>query len=196
MATDTPLQLGIVGLGRMGANIARRLLRDGHRCVGFDREPRARRGARRGAAPRARRRWTSSSRSRAAARGLADAPGRPRSPSSAVEDLAALLEPGDTIVDGGNTHYPDDIRRAGRSSPSGVSTTSTAGRAAACFGLERGFCLMIGGDRGRLRPARADLRVARTRGTLPRRARRAQRRARSRGARLPALRAERARATS
>ena len=158
MATERPLQLGIVGLGRMGANIARRLLRDGHRPVGFNRDPApvaalvAEGGA--GAAsldelvaalepPRAV--W------------LRLPAGRVT--ETVLRDLAARLEPGDLIVDGGNTHYPDDIRRARELEPRGIHYLD-CGTSGGVFGLERGYCLMIGGDESafrRLEPIFASL---------------------------------------
>ena len=76
-----------------------------------------------------------------------------------VSELAAVLEPGDTIVDGGNTHYPDDIRRAAELGARGIHYLD-CGTSGGVFGLERGFCLMIGGRRGgvrRLEPIFASL---------------------------------------
>src|SRR5262245_50646345 len=112
MATSTPVQLGMVGLGRMGANIVRRAMRDGHRCVGTDVNP--------------------ASVTELAGEGMNGAGSTaelvaalepPRAvwvmvpagdiTERAVTELASLLEPGDTVIDGGNTHYHDDIRRAG-----------------------------------------------------------------------------------
>jgi 6-phosphogluconate dehydrogenase len=144
VATDSRLQLGIVGLGRMGANIALRLVRDGHRVVGFNR-------------------------SRAPVEALVSEGGQgagsldelvaalepPRAvwvmvpagsvTEAVVSDLAERLEPGDTIVDGGNSHYPDDIRRAAQLAERGIHYLD-CGTSGGIFGLERGFCLMIGGD--------------------------------------------------
>jgi 6-phosphogluconate dehydrogenase len=144
VATDTPMQLGIVGLGRMGSNIARRLLRDGHRPVVYNRNP----------APV----------TALAAEGatgtesldeLVAALDPPRAvwvmlpageiTERVVADLAELLEPGDAIIDGGNTHYPDDIRRARELGARGLAYLD-CGTSGGVFGLERGFCLMIGGD--------------------------------------------------
>ena len=160
MTTDTPMQLGMVGLGRMGANLVRRLTRDGHRCVAYDVNADAvralvaegvegagvARGVRRGA--------------RAPAGGLADAArrGRPARPSTSS---CALLDEGDVVIDGGNSYYRDDIERAARRSPRAGCTTSTAARAAGCWGLERGYCLMIGGEDDGRRAARSDLPVDR-----------------------------------
>ena len=158
MATDSPMQLGIVGLGRMGSNIAVRLLRDGHRVVGHNRHP----------APvealKAQGGTGASSLDE-----LVAALEPPRAvwvmlPAGAitegvVSDLAERLEPGDTIVDGGNTHYPDDIRRAQELSAHGIAYLD-CGTSGGVFGLERGFCLMVGGDEAafrRLEPIFASL---------------------------------------
>ncbi len=144
MATDSPLQLGIVGLGRMGANIARRLLRDGHRVVGYNRHPgpvealQAEGGDGAGS--------------------LADLVAALEPPraiwvmvpagavtESVVSELGGLLETGDTIIDGGNTHYADDIRRTEALKDRGIHYLD-CGTSGGIFGLERGYCLMIGGD--------------------------------------------------
>jgi 6-phosphogluconate dehydrogenase len=144
VATDTPTQLGIVGLGRMGSNIARRLLRDGHRVVGTNKSPgpvqalAAEGGIGAGSLDE-----------------LVAALDPPRAvwlmlPAGRITegvlwDVADRLEPGDTIVDGGNTHYADDIRRAAELSSRGIAYLD-CGTSGGVFGLERGYCLMIGGD--------------------------------------------------
>ncbi len=149
MATETPLELGIIGLGRMGGNIARRLLEDGHRIVGHNRTPEpvealvARGGTGAGSAAE-----------------LVSLLEPPRAvwlmlpagtiTETVVWDVAAQLEPGDTIIDGGNTHYADDIRRAGELETRGIDYLD-CGTSGGIFGLERGFCLMIGGDERALR---------------------------------------------
>jgi 6-phosphogluconate dehydrogenase len=137
------MELGMVGLGRMGANMARRLMRDGHRCVVYDVNPEAvselaGEGAE-GAASLAE---------------LASKLEAPRAvwvmvPSGeiterTVEDVAAALEPGDAIVDGGNSYYRDDIRRAETLRERGIDFVD-CGTSGGVFGLERGYCLMIGG---------------------------------------------------
>ncbi|HXG75581.1 MAG TPA: decarboxylating 6-phosphogluconate dehydrogenase [Gaiellaceae bacterium] len=138
------MELGIVGLGRMGGNIARRLLRDGHRVVGYSRSPGpAEALAEEGLVP---------------ASSLAElvaALSPPRAvwlmlPAGAVtervlSDAAGLLEAGDAIVDGGNTHYVDDLRRADALAERGIAYLD-CGTSGGVFGLERGFCLMVGGD--------------------------------------------------
>src|SRR3954452_404231 len=147
------MDLGMVGLGRMGANMARRLMRDGHRIVAYDVNPDAvTELAGEGAEG-------VSSLAELAAKLSA-----PRSvwvmvPAGAItektiEDVAAVLEPGDAIIDGGNSYYRDDIRRAEKLSEAGIDFVD-CGTSGGVFGLERGYCLMIGGpDRAleRVRP--------------------------------------------
>jgi 6-phosphogluconate dehydrogenase len=144
MATDGPMELGMVGLGRMGGNIVRRLLRDGHRCAGTDVDADA------VAALEAEGMIACSS---LEALSAALTPPRavwvmlPAGPITerAIEQLADVLEPGDTIVDGGNTRYHDDIRRAASLAEVGIRYVD-CGTSGGVFGLERGFCLMLGGD--------------------------------------------------
>jgi 6-phosphogluconate dehydrogenase len=138
------MQLGVVGLGRMGGAIAQRLMRAGHACVVFDKDPKAVQGlAGKGAA---------------GADSLADLVARldaPRTvwlmlPAGAIteETVAALsgrLKPGDVIIEGGNGYYRDDIRRAGTLAEKGVIYLD-AGVSGGVWGLERGYCLMIGGE--------------------------------------------------
>ena len=137
------MQLGMIGLGRMGANIVRRLMRDGHTCVVFDVSPDAvaalvAEGA-------------------TGADSLDDFVSRLDVPrhawimvpageitESTVRDLGSRLEAGDTIIDGGNSYYRDDIRRASKLSERGVRYVD-CGTSGGVFGLERGFCLMLGG---------------------------------------------------
>jgi 6-phosphogluconate dehydrogenase len=158
VATQTPLQLGMVGLGRMGGNMARRLLRDGHRVVGHNRapEPVAALVAEGGTGA-------------ASVEELVSLLDPPRAvwlmlPAGAITEgvigeLAERLGAGDTIVDGGNTHFPDDIRRADELAARGIAYLD-CGTSGGIFGLERGYCLMIGGDRAafeRLEPVFASL---------------------------------------
>jgi 6-phosphogluconate dehydrogenase len=152
------MQLGIVGLGRMGANMARRLIRDGHRIVAYDVDPEAISAlAAEGAE---------------GASSLADLASKLSAPRSVwvmvpageitektVEDVAAALEPGDAIVDGGNSYYRDDIRRAAKVGERGIEYVD-CGTSGGVFGLDRGYCLMIGGPDGaveRLDPIFASL---------------------------------------
>jgi len=138
------MQLGMIGLGRMGANMARRLMRGGHQCVVYDRSPDSVKAL---AAEGAK----GSDSLAALVAGLA----KPRAvwimvpagaaTESTVTELAGLLEPGDTIIDGGNTFFKDDIRRAKALAAKQI-TYVDAGTSGGVFGLERGYCMMIGGD--------------------------------------------------
>jgi 6-phosphogluconate dehydrogenase len=137
------MQLGMVGLGRMGSNLVRRLVRAGHECVVYDvnpamAEPLVADGA--------------------TATGDLDAFVAALTPPRAawvmvpaafagatVLDLAARMEPGDIVIDGGNTYYRDDIDRAAKLTESGVHYVDI-GTSGGVFGLDRGFCLMIGGE--------------------------------------------------
>ena len=142
--TTTPLQLGMIGLGRMGANMVLRLLRDGHRCTVFDRSRDAvaslvKEGA-------------------TGADSLADFVSKLEAPraiwlmvpaaavDSTIEDLLPLLQSGDTIIDGGNSYYVDDIRRAKHIAPRGIHYVDV-GTSGGVWGLERGYCMMIGGEK-------------------------------------------------
>jgi 6-phosphogluconate dehydrogenase len=137
------MQLGMIGLGRMGANMVRRLLKGGHQCVVFDRSPKA---------------VQELTQERAVgAASLADFVKKleqPRAvwlmvPAAAVDqsiaDLLPLLEPGDTVIDGGNSYYIDDIRRAKALARKGVHYVDV-GTSGGVWGLERGYCMMIGGE--------------------------------------------------
>ena len=144
MATDTPLQLGMVGLGRMGANLVRRAMRDGHSCVVYDVNPDA------VAALVAEGATGATSYEDLAAKLQA-----PRNvwvmvpageiTESTVAGVAEHLEADDTVIDGGNTYYRDDMRRAAGLRERGIHYVD-CGTSGGVFGLERGFCLMIGGD--------------------------------------------------
>src|SRR2546421_1294186 len=136
-------QLGMVGLGRMGANIVRRLMRDGHDCVVYDRSPEPiKQLSGEGAT------------GTASLKELAEKLDPPRSvwvmvPSGeitekTVNDVAGALEKGDAIIDGGNTYYRDDMRRSAELAERGIDYID-CGTSGGIFGLERGYCLMIGG---------------------------------------------------
>jgi 6-phosphogluconate dehydrogenase len=137
------MQLGMIGLGRMGANMVRRLRRAGHDCVVYDLHPEAVRAlADEGA--------TGAASPAAFVRALAP----PRAvwlmvPAAVVdrtlEALIPLLEPDDVVIDGGNSHYHDDIRRAGQLGARRLHYVDV-GTSGGVWGLERGFCLMIGGE--------------------------------------------------
>ena len=158
MATETPLQLGMVGLGRMGGNMANRLLRDGHRIVGYNRDP----------APIEVLVADGGSGARSVEE-LVSLLEQPRAvwlmlpagtiTETVLREVASQLEPGDAIIDGGNTHYADDIRRASELEARGIAYLD-CGTSGGIFGRERGFCLMIGGNEqafGRLEPIFASL---------------------------------------
>ena len=152
------MELGIVGLGRMGANMARRLMRDGHRIVAYDVNPDAV--------------ATLAGEGAEGASSLADLAAKLSAPrsvwvmvpageitESTVDAVAAELESGDAIVDGGNSYYRDDIRRAAKVGERGIDYVD-CGTSGGVFGLDRGYCLMIGGpDRAvaRLDPIFASL---------------------------------------
>ncbi|HYR39697.1 MAG TPA: decarboxylating 6-phosphogluconate dehydrogenase [Methylomirabilota bacterium] len=137
------MQFGMVGLGRMGANMVRRLMRSGHTCVVYDRSPQAvetlvKEGA------------TGASSVAEFVKKLA----KPRAAclmvpaafvDASIDELAPLLEKGDTLIDGGNSNYQDDIARAKRLAPQGLHYVDM-GTSGGVWGLERGYCLMIGGE--------------------------------------------------
>jgi 6-phosphogluconate dehydrogenase len=137
------MQLGMVGLGRMGANLVRRLMRDGHECVVYDVNPEA-------VQPLA-------GEGAAGAASLDDFVAKLAKPRAAwvmvpagditestVEELGARLEAGDAIIDGGNSYYRDDIRRSAKLAERRIDYID-CGTSGGVFGLDRGYCLMIGG---------------------------------------------------
>src|ERR1700744_6549713 len=138
------MQLGMIGLGRMGANMVRRLIRGGHRCTVFDMFPKAvedlaKEGATGGSsladfvkkldAPRAI--WLM------VPAGVVD---------KTIADILPLLAPGDTLIDGGNSYYIDDIRRAKELAAKGIHYMDV-GTSGGVWGLERGYWMMIGGEK-------------------------------------------------
>ena len=137
------MQLGMIGLGRMGANMVRRLLRGGHDCVVFDMSPKAVEELVHEKAVGA-----------ADLRDLVKKLETPRAvwlmvPAAVVDktisSLVPLLDPGDTIIDGGNSYYIDDIRRAKELASKGIHYVDV-GTSGGVWGLERGYCMMIGGE--------------------------------------------------
>ena len=137
------MQLGMIGLGRMGANLVRRLERAGHQCVVYDRnQPTVQQLEGEGAA---------------GAASLEELVGKLSAPRAVwvmvpagvagqvVEELAGLLEPGDTVIDGGNSYYRDDVQRADALKARGLHYLDV-GTSGGVYGLERGYCLMIGGE--------------------------------------------------
>jgi 6-phosphogluconate dehydrogenase len=137
------MRIGMIGLGRMGANMARRLIRAGHECVVFDMSPLAVEDLAREKAVGA-----------ASLQDLVRKLEQPRAvwmmvPAAVVDrtiaDLAPHLEPGDILVDGGNSCYVDDLRRAKELAPKGIHYVDV-GTSGGVWGLERGYCQMIGGE--------------------------------------------------
>jgi 6-phosphogluconate dehydrogenase len=137
------MQLGMIGLGRMGANMVRRLIKGGHQCVVFDMSPKAVQEL--------------SQEQAVGASSLADFVkklDKPRAvwlmvPAAVVDktiaDLVPILERGDILIDGGNSYYVDDIRRAKELAPKGIHYVDV-GTSGGVWGLERGYCMMIGGE--------------------------------------------------
>ena len=137
------MELGMIGLGRMGGNMARRLMKAGHRCVVYDVSAEAVKGL--------------AGEGGVGAASLGDFVARlarPRHvwlmvPAALVDrtlgDLVPLLERDDVVIDGGNSHYHDDIRRARELTPGGLHYVDV-GTSGGVWGLERGYCLMIGGE--------------------------------------------------
>ena len=145
MPTDRPMQLGMIGLGRMGANLVRRLIRDGHRCVVYDVNPDAISQLEEEGAE--------------GASSLEEFVGKldtPRAlwimvPAGIVEktigQLEGLLDAGDIVIDGGNSYYRDDIAHAKRLAEKDIHFVD-CGTSGGVWGLDRGYCLMIGGESG------------------------------------------------
>src|SRR5438477_1746263 len=163
---EDTMQLGMIGLGRMGANMSRRLLAGGHRCVVFDRSAKAVEELTRAKA--------------VGASSIADLVRKletPRAiwlmvPAAAVDatigELVPHLASGDILIDGGNSYYVDDIRRAQELGEKGIHYVDV-GTSGGVWGLERGYCLMIGGEKavvGHLDPI--FLRLAPGAGEIPR----------------------------
>jgi 6-phosphogluconate dehydrogenase len=138
------MQLGMIGLGRMGANMVRRLMKDGHQCVVYDRSADAVKQL--------------SKEKAVGTASLADFVKKltkPRAiwlmvPAAVVDksiaDLLSLLEKGDILIDGGNSYYVDDIRRAKELAAKGIHYVDV-GTSGGVWGLERGYCMMIGGEK-------------------------------------------------
>src|SRR5256884_6660760 len=136
------MQLAMIGLGRMGANMVRRLIKGGHECVVFDMSPKA-------VADLTREKAVGASSLADLVRKL----NKPRAvwlmvPAAAVdksiEDIVPHLERGDILIDGGNSYYVDDIRRAQELTSKGINYVDV-GTSGGVWGLERGYCMMIGG---------------------------------------------------
>ena len=138
------MQIGLVGLGRMGANMVRRLQKDGHTCAVFDLN-----------ADNVKKMAAEGSTGASSLEDLVQKLAKPRAvwvmvpagkaTESTVQTLAAAMESGDTIIDGGNSFYKDDIRRAAEFKKRGINYVD-AGTSGGVWGIERGYCLMIGAD--------------------------------------------------
>ncbi len=139
------MQLGMIGLGRMGANIVRRLVRDGHECVVYDHNPDAVRGL-------------TGERNTTGASSLSELAEKLAAPrvvwvmvpagdvtTGVIEALAGTLAAGDIVIDGGNSYYRDDIRHAEVLAEHGIRLLD-CGTSGGVWGRDRGYCLMIGGD--------------------------------------------------
>ena len=138
------MQIGMVGLGRMGANLARRLLRQGHGCVVYDRDPQpGRRLAQEGAVAAADLAALVAALAPPRAVWLMLPAGEPT--ESTLQQLAGLLAAGDVLIDGGNGFYRDDVRRARALAQRSLHYLDV-GTSGGVWGLERGYCLMIGGE--------------------------------------------------
>src|ERR1700723_3993959 len=137
------MQLGMVGLGRMGANMVKRLLNNGHTSVVFDRSPQAIQDLEKAKAVGA-----------STLQDLVSKLSKPRAiwlmiPAAVVDQtiaaIAPYLEAGDILIDGGNSYYIDDIRRAKELAPKDIHYVE-AGTSGGVWGLERGYCMMIAGE--------------------------------------------------
>ncbi len=137
------MHLGVIGLGRMGANMVRRLLKGGHQCVVFDMSPTT-----------VQELVKESARGTSSLGDLADSLAKPRTvwlmvPAGVVDktiaELLPHLDPGDIVVDGGNSYYIDDIRRAKELKVKGIHYVDV-GTSGGVWGLQRGYCMMIGGE--------------------------------------------------
>jgi 6-phosphogluconate dehydrogenase (decarboxylating) len=135
------MQLGMIGLGRMGANMVRRLMKDGHQCVVFDMFPKAVEALVAEKATGASSCRTSWQAREAAQRVAHGARGRRRLDYPLAR---AAARAGDTIIDGGNSYYIDDIRRSSELAPKKIDYVDV-GTSGGVWGLERGYCMMIGG---------------------------------------------------
>jgi 6-phosphogluconate dehydrogenase len=173
------MQLGIVGLGRMGGNIARRLMRAGHQCAVYDIDASARAALEAdGAIP--------AETLEALVESLTDAPRAiwvmlpaGKITEGTLQHLGSILSPGDILIDGGNSYYKDDVRRAAEFQKSGIHYVDV-GTSGGVWGLERGYCLMIGGDKeavdhldpifATLAPGKGDIEETPNRQALDRRA--------------------------
>jgi 6-phosphogluconate dehydrogenase len=142
------MQIAMIGLGRMGGNMVLRLSRGGHNCVVYDRSPDAMKGIVDKSAGKA-----------TPASSLQDLVAKLTKPRAVwvmlpagsitegtIAEMAKLLEPGDTVIDGGNTYFKDDVRRAKELKPKGIHYMDV-GTSGGIWGIDRGYCMMIGGPK-------------------------------------------------
>jgi len=138
------MQIGVIGLGRMGGNIVRRLTRAGHSCVVYDADPAPGAALAKDGATAV-----------ASVPAMVEALAAPRTvwvmlpagkiTEQTIAQLGGLMKSGDVIIDGGNTNFKDDVRRARELAPKGIKYLDV-GTSGGVWGLQRGYCLMIGGD--------------------------------------------------
>ena len=138
------MQIGVIGLGRMGGNIVRRLTRAGHSCVVYDADPAPGAALAKDGATAV-----------TSVPAMVEALAAPRTvwvmlpagkiTEETIKQLGGLMKPGDVIIDGGNTNFKDDVRRARELAPKGIKYLDV-GTSGGVWGLQRGYCLMIGGD--------------------------------------------------
>ena len=161
------MEIGMVGLGRMGANMVRRLMKGGHRCIVFNRNPAS-----------VERMVGEGAMGAASLDDLVKQLAPPRAvwvmvpagePTElTVEGLGQRLQPGDTVIDGGNSYFKDDVRRAKALKTRGIHDVDV-GTSGGVWGLERGYCLMVGGEDGPVRRVEPIFRtLAPGRGTITR----------------------------
>ena len=143
------MQLGMVGLGRMGANMVRRLMRGGHACMVFDLNPdNVKRLASEGATPTASLKELVAKLSAPRAVWIMVPAGEPT--DKTVDALAELMQRGDVIIDGGNSYFKDDVRRSQKLKERGIHYVDV-GTSGGVWGLERGYCMMLGGPEDEVR---------------------------------------------
>jgi 6-phosphogluconate dehydrogenase len=144
------MHIGFIGLGRMGANMVRRLVRDGHEVVAFNRTP-----------EKTREIMTEGAEGAFSVAELVAGLPAPRAvwimvpagdaTEAMLDELMGVLEPGDTIIDGGNTNFHDDVRRHAKVGAKGLKYVD-AGTSGGVWGLQNGYCLMVGGDSDAVEP--------------------------------------------
>jgi 6-phosphogluconate dehydrogenase len=140
------MELGLIGLGNMGGNITRRLMRAGHKCVVFDTKTEARDALTKDGASAATSLETLVAGLKQKPRAVWVMLPAGKITEETVNRLAALMEPGDIIIDGGNSYYKDDLRRAKELTRQGIRYVD-CGTSGGVWGLDRGYCMMIGGEK-------------------------------------------------